>query len=161
MSEKLKEDVEQEDESQIVAQDAHDDYYDSRSIIPSDNVDYDGVPWATVGENIRKGAKNVNIELVEKIYSAILGIDVEIVNVTLDLSKARITTSDPRVTGGNNAVFIDNKFVLITAYSDKASSTSPANIYLVYGSQRNVYIQVRQGFSYNNDKLNLILALKK
>lgn len=161
MGEKLKEVVELEDESQIVAQDAHDDYYDSRSIIPADNVDADGVPWATVGENIRKGAKNVNIELAEKMYSAILGFDVEIVNVTLDLSKEQITTSDPRVTGSNNAVFIDNPFVLITAYSDKASSTSPGNIYLVYGAPRKVYIQVRQVFSSNNNKLNLILALKK
>jgi hypothetical protein len=161
MSETLKEVVEQEDERQIVAQEAHDDYYDSHSIIPADNVDADGVPWATVGENIRNGAKNVNIELAEKMYSAILGYDAEIAEVTLDLSVSPIITSDPRVTGGVNAVFIDNPFVLITAYSDKASESSPGNIYLVYGSSRKVYIQIRQGFSSNNDKLKLILALKK
>ena len=161
MCETLKEVVEQEDESQIVAQDAHDDYYDSRSIIPADNVDADGVPWATVGENIRKGAKNVGIELAEKMYSAILGLDVEIVDVTLNLSATNIKTSDARVVGGKNVVFIDNPFVLITAYSNNITDISPSNIYLVIGNPRKVYIQIRQGTSLTNTPLHLILALKK
>lgn len=74
-----------EPESQIDAQNAH-DYYDSRSIIPADNVDEDGTAWATVGENIRKGSKVAPTkENALNMLSALLGIDISVEEVTCTL----------------------------------------------------------------------------
>ncbi len=162
MSETLKEVVEQEDESQIVAQEAHDDYYDSRSIIPADNVDADGVPWATVGENIRNGAKDVGIKMLEKMYSAVLGFDVELVDVEVFLNDSKLKTSDSRVRPGDNAVFIENPFILLSVYSKTKFDNRPASVTYNYGAPRSVYLQIRQGTDINTSvPLHLILLLKK
>lgn len=148
-------------QKKTVSKKADQNIYDGRQMIPADNVDADGKAWPTVGENIRKGTKDINEKLAEKMYAEILGFDVEIVDVTLDLSKTNITTTDPRVIGGNNAVFIDNPFVLITAYSERIGDLSPSNIFLVFGIPRKVYIQIRQQSTLSNIPLHLILVLKK
>nr|DAE52326.1 MAG TPA: hypothetical protein [Caudoviricetes sp.] len=114
MSEKLKEVVELEDESQIVAQDAHDDYYDSRSIIPADNVDADGVPWATVGENIRNGAKAPSSkEKVLEAISALLDTDVKYEVVNCTLSPGRNIVVDNTLFVGRSTSITSSKTIIL------------------------------------------------
>lgn len=97
-------------ESQIAVQDAHDDYYDSRSIIPADNVDADGVPWATVGENIRKGAKSISTETLEKLFSALLGKPARIEYLTCTITPNETLTVDNKIFTGRTIVISANNY---------------------------------------------------
>lgn len=98
-----------EQESQIVAHDAH----DSRSIIPADNVDADGIPWATVGENIRKGSKGAPTkEDALNIISALLDIDLSIEEVTCTLKPSTpISVDNPHFNGKNEVITSNKKIV--------------------------------------------------
>lgn len=130
MCETLKEVVEQEDESQIVAQDAHDDYYDSRSIIPADNVDANGVPWTTVGENIRKGAKeSPSKEKVLEALSSLFGVKIsyEEVNCTLTPNQAIIVDNNKFI-GTNYAIRPLSSVVVAFFFLSSKTTTGTSNV---------------------------------
>lgn len=117
-------------EKQIVAQDAHDDYYDNRQMIPADNVDADGVPWVTVGENIRKGAKYVDIDnLILKMLSALTGVNgtkYEFVNIV----KSKNLTPGFHMSPDNTAVFKD-KGNIVGFFLLKTDESQPINANLL------------------------------
>ena len=64
--------------------------YDERQMIPADNVDAVGVAWATVGENIRKGANGVSTDttFVEKLIESLTGISVKVTTIHYDRTNA-------------------------------------------------------------------------
>lgn len=94
-----------ETDNDMTLKDAHDDYYDSRSIIPADNVDADGVPWATVGENIRKGAKVSSSK--EKILEALS----TLIGMTLSYEEVNCTLAP------NEYIIVDNPIFSTTKYA--------------------------------------------
>lgn len=166
MSEKLKEVVEQEDESQIVAQDAHDDYYDSRSIIPADNVDADGVPWVTVGENIRQG-KNLTIDrnLLTELFSALIGSEVKIIEAVCTIAPSTdIKVDNPDLTGGPTGVYLKKSgiisLVLVSDVKYTSSYRFPLNI--VPNTTPSSFVSLRNSVNdQTRGTISLILIVKK
>lgn len=163
MSETLKEVVEQEDESQIVAQDAHNDYYDSRSIIPADNVDADGVPWATVGENIRNGAKaSPSKEKVLEALSALLGVEVKYEVVTCTIKADTIVSTDNALFIGEKNSIRSRKTILAFFILSTNSNSGFANIISQFSSGVNTVHINMQGSGVNAIngivKLGVLLA---
>lgn len=163
MSETLKEVVEQEDESQIVAQEAHDDYYDSRSIIPADNVDADGVPWATVGENIRKGSKNYASDFLASLFSGFFGFEMQIVNVEINLRNDILTTNIPSIKTTSSAIFPPQPFCILgISYPVDSSTTSQYPINYYYGlKQHPAYLAVKSPGKTYDATLTLTLLMRK
>lgn len=165
MSETLKEVVEQEDESQIVAQEAHDDYYDSRSMIPADNVDATGVPWATVGENIRFGANAIiDLNKVNDIFSLIIGYDVEIQHVvcTLHGSNKSITVDNSLFKGGTSGVYLSSGVIsgfMLTGSSLTNSNREPVN--LVPDATQVSYIKLKEPSTITTGTISLAVIIIK
>lgn len=75
--------------------------YGGAQMIQADNVDANGVAWATVGENIRKGAKGLPTkDDALNIISALLGVDLSLEEVTCTLKPSvPIAVDNPIFTG--------------------------------------------------------------
>ncbi len=163
MSETLKEVVEQEDESQIVAHDDHDDYYDSRSIIPADNVDADGVPWATVGENIRNGKKNYGINFLASLFSDIFGVEMQIVDVEINMTQDIISTNIPTIETTKTGIIPPQPFAILgVKYPNDSTVNDQSIINYYYGLQGYpAFINVKSSGHLYDKTLTLTLLMKK
>lgn len=134
-------------ESRIVTQDAHDDYYDSRQMIPADNVDADGVPWATVGENIRKGHNGViSKQIAIEMLSALLGTQIEIETVNVVVTKSTPLTIDNTKFKVTNASIYSVEKSIIGFFCKSDVTNGFSNIYFALQPTGN-YIQVRQNIN--------------
>lgn len=86
---------------------------DERQMIPADNVDADGTPWATVGENIRKGSKEAPTkEDALNMLSALLGVDLSLEEVTCTLKPSEPIKVDNPVFTGKYEVITSNKMIV-------------------------------------------------
>lgn len=136
-------------EKQIVAQDSHDDYYDNRQIIPADNVDADGVPWATVGENIRRGV-NGKIDKAKalEMISALIGTTVSVEEVTCTIKpKENITVDNPLFNGHTIVINIDSKTIVGFFVTKSSISEGTEPIYLRNHAGFKNSIQMRSAIS--------------
>lgn len=120
---------------------------DERQMIPPDNVDSNGTPWATVGENIRYGAKEYRDgkEMLASFASAVLGTDSEVITLECDLSGETISflPSHHNITAGTNGLIFKAPFMVLSVNLNKPS-TIEQTITLNYGpSNPNCYLKIR------------------
>lgn len=97
---------------------------DERQMIPADNVDADGTPWATIGENIRKGAKGVPTkEYALNIMSALLGVDLSLEEVTCTIKPhVPIAVDNSNFTGKNETIISTKKLLVFFVISSTITS---------------------------------------
>lgn len=82
-----------------------DNLYDDRQMIPADNVDANGTPWATVGENIRHGSNGTpNKDEVLEMLSTLLGIKLSYEEVTCTLTSSTIAVDNALFVGHYNII---------------------------------------------------------
>lgn len=104
-----------------------DNRYDDRQMIPADNVDEDGTPWATVGENIRKGSKIAPTkENALNMLSALLGVDISVEEVTCTLVPSKPIGIDNSDFIGRNEI-IEAKSKTIVSFFVLESNISSGN----------------------------------
>ena len=86
---------------------------DERQMIPADNVDANGTPWATVGENIRKGSKGAPTkDDALNMLSALLGVDLSLEVVTCTLKPREPVAVDNHIFTGKNETIISSKMIV-------------------------------------------------
>ena len=142
---------------------------DDRQMIPADNVDADGTAWATVGENIRHGSKDVvyRKELIDAFVSAVLGTDSEVITVECDLSGDMITYSPAHhnIEGGYNYLIFKSDFMVLSVNVSKQGQTiNDQGIRLNYrnfDSGARMYLRLRESGTKEDIKIKVTLGIAK
>lgn len=150
-----------ETDNDTTLKDTHDDYYDSRSIIPTDNVDADGVPWATVGENIRKGSKEVSHSFVEKIYSTLLGVDVEILTIHCKIVNNKFVIDTNKVYAVDLGLTFKDRWALISINSNTLGVADQSITIALHHAVNGTYLKLRSGPTINVPPLTIVVAIEK
>ena len=140
-----------------------------RQMIPADNVDAEGTAWATVGENIRHGAKDTGIgkEFLNAFVSAVLGTDSEVITVECDLSGDMITYSPTHhnIEGGTNYLIFKSNFMILSV---NLNNTAPVNIdqgiklyYRNFNDTSHMFLRLRESGCKENIKIKVTLGIAK
>lgn len=140
-----------------------------RQMIPADNVDAEGTAWATVGENIRHGVKDIRIgkKFLDAFASAVLGTDSEVITVECDLSGDKITYSPihHNIEGGTNYLIFKANFMILSV---NLSNTALVNIdqgiklyYRNFNDGIHMFLRLRESGYKENIKIKVTLCIAK
>ena len=114
-----------------------------KTTYPADTVDSNNKAFPTVGENIRNGTKNLNIDSLLNLYSSIYGAKCiyDVITFTGDSSN-KITTDKPIYGSTNVAIYLPVDSILITYYLVEYNTLNFTNFKSIYNN--NVYgVQVK------------------
>ena len=108
-----------------------------KTIYPADTVDSLGKVYPTVGENIRNGAKNLNLDSLLELYSKIYNTKCayDIVTFKGEINK-KITIDNSRYSTTNFVIYI-NKGLIFNFFVLEYKSSSDEKIELTYINNTN------------------------
>ena len=140
-----------------------------RQMIPADNVDAEGTAWATVGENIRHGAKDVvyRKELLDAFVSAVLGTDSEVITVECDLSGDMITYSPAHhnIEGGTNYLIFKSDFMILSVNlinTGLAKNEFALKLfYRDYDDTNSMFLRLRDSQNKEDFKIKITVGIAK